>query len=242
MEEGSTAGWPTYFWLMPNEAIIAALIPEGFRGSGIPHARKYFGEYLKVRSGYCRPGGYNRPGSHEPLPLVPRFETNLARTPGRLDEIANKWEDIRKYVTRTSYEPPRASAAQTSDIQSSIRSWLPESVRRTHVESKRRKPRTFDLEADWRPNSRDAVVQVIRAWDDEISDDNYWAGVRDKDGRLYRFDNMICREPIAIAGELDTDPRWDTETLLRAWEEARLQAHSLISQLRGRDSSAQNQP
>lgn len=229
VEDGATAGWPSYFWFMPDLYVIVALIPEGFRGSGIPHARKYFAEYLKTRSGYCRPGGFNERGFPDPLPYIPRFETTAPRRPGQLEEIAGQWDQITKYVTKTTFEAPPTQ--QRSSLQRGITGWLPNVVGGSHMESRTRKPRSFKVEADWRPESRDAVVETIRSWDDHGYDDNNWAGVI-INNRLYRFDKMTCREPVELSDTLDADPRWDTETLVRIWQDARPKATSLINQVR----------
>lgn len=232
VEEGSTAGWPTYFWIMPGENVIAALIPNGFRGSGIPHARKYFYEYLKTRSGYRRENEcFNDYGHDKPLPLLPKFETSSLKRAGQVEEIADRWREINKYVTNTSFEPPHQG--QDSQLQQGIRSLIPRAVGSYHDESRgRKKERAFRLEADWKPDSREAVVDLIGSWDDRVMDDNNWAGVRLKDGRLYRFDEMECREPVELAAELDVNPNWDRDTMMSIWEEARVAAQSLLSQAR----------
>lgn len=138
VEEGSTAGWPTYFWIMPGENVIAALIPKGFRGSGIPHARKYFYEYLRARSGYRRGNEcFNDYGHDEPLPLLPKFETSSLKRAGQVEEIADRWREINKYVTNTSFEPPHQG--QDSQLQQNIRSLIPRAVGSYHDESRGRK-------------------------------------------------------------------------------------------------------
>lgn len=231
VEEGSTAGWPSYFWLMPAESVMVGLIPSSLRGSGIPHAREYFYRYLKERSGYCRPEGYNRPGFSTSEPFVPRFVTRSLRRAGEVEEIASKWNQIRKYVSNTSFDPP--SIESMSNSESRLRSWIPDKVKRSHLQdSSRKKERTYRLEADWIPESKEAVQEVFSSWEDYGFDDNNWAGVRTKDGKLYRFDEMICREPLEIESQLDRDPRWDVETLERIWSLARPSVQELLHRTR----------
>lgn len=228
-DEGDVAGWPTYFWLMPGESAIASLIPDALRGSGIAHARKYFRNYLKFRSSYWRDGGFNQRGFDDPLPLVPRFETEPFRKPGTITEIANEWENISKFVTESTYEPPNAN--QDGSLLRRVRSWLPPQVENSHMEEKTRKPRSVKIEVPWRPASREAVVDAIRSWNDRVFDDNNWAGVVTNKG-LRRFDEMLCRDHVELSAELDADPRWDKETMEHIWEQVKPKARSLINQAR----------
>lgn len=244
--EGSTAGWPSYFWLMPNESIIVGLIPSSLQGTGIPHARDYFYKYLKERSGYYKGGGYNRVGLSMPEAFVPRFLTRALRRPGDVEEISEKWREIRKYVSNTSFEPPTMSTR--SHERESIASWLPMKVRNSHQENhSRNRVRTYRFEADWRPESKEAVEEVFSYWEDQGYDDNNWAGVKTKDGRLYRFDEMICKEPINVELEIDSDPRWSVETLESVWQKAKPSVTALLDQVRrsrnsDRDTASAEQP
>jgi hypothetical protein len=137
VEEGSTVGWPSYFWFMPNDSIMVGLIPSSLRGSGIPHAREYFYRYLKERSGYRHGDGYVRPGFSAPEYLAPRFVTRARRRSGEIEEIADKYEQIRKYVSNTSFEPPAVETQSRPERR--LRDLLPGGVRRHHVESSSRK-------------------------------------------------------------------------------------------------------
>ena len=239
---GSTAGWPSYFWLLPTASVVAAVIPEGFRGSGIPHARMYFQEYLENFSGYVRrmtsssdPNryvivGYNRLGVEVPIPSVePRFETRPLRRPRQLNEVADRWRDIRKYVINSTVH----SSNPTHDpfLERAVEAL----VRDSDQGSSGGHTRSFRLERDWRPPSREEVVRVIRGWDDAGYDDNNWAGVKLKgENRIYRFDEMVCRESVQTNANLDADPPWSIDDLVNVWEDAREKAVQLLRQT-GRD-------
>lgn len=219
---GSSAGWPTYFWIMQRELLVVALIPEGFRGSGIPHFRKYFQEYLNTRSSLK-----NRAHSEG---LSARVETTALRRPGQRTEIADRWRQVRKYVTNTTFEPPDAPGPTWREYFT--RAIIPEPVGMSREDSRRGKPRTSRLEIDWKPDGRNDLLEVIEAWDDRGYDDNNWAGVKTADGRLHRFDDNLCREPVEVMEEIDRDPRWSKETLDQVWVYSKEQVRVLADQLR----------
>ena len=217
---GSAAGWPTYFWMLPRPLLIISLIPEGFRGSGVPHFRKYFREYLNTRSRFASVASDDG--------LSARFETKALRRLGQRTEIADKWPQVRKYVTNTTFEPPEAPGPTWRERFTNA--MIPQTVGYSR-ESGARKPRTSRLEIDWKPESRNDLLEVIEAWDDRGYDDNNWAGVKTADGRLYRFDDNLAREPVEVAEEVDRDPRWSRETLDQVWSSCKGQVMVLADQL-----------
>lgn len=232
---GSRAGWPSYFWFLPDISIIAALIPEGFRGSAIPYARLYFQEYLKKHSEYARREvssenpdeyrilGYNRIGVEAPLTgLEPKFETRPLRRKGSLEEVADRWREIRKYVINSSVSYQGPSPQPLRSLIESLMGGAPSDSRNEHK-------RSFRLELDWNPPSREDVVEVIRGWEEAGYDDNNWAGVRLKnEGRIYRFDEMVCRESIEVNSKLDANPPWGVDDLANVWEGTRATAEQLL--------------
>jgi hypothetical protein len=218
---GSAAGWPTYFWMMPGSLLVISLIPEGFRGSGVPHFRKYFREYLNTRSRFV--SGARADG------LSARFETRALRRPGQRTEIADKWQQVRKYVTNTTFEPPETPGPTWRERITNA--MIPQTVGYSRNDGPR-KPRTSRLEIDWKPQNRNDLLEVIEAWDDRGYDDNNWAGVKTADGRLHRFDDNLCREPVVVAEEIDRDPRWSKETLDQVWTSSKGQVIVLADQLR----------
>ncbi len=235
---GSTAGWPSYFWIMPAASVIAAIIPKGFRGSGIPHARMYFQEYLETVSGYVRrevsptdPSeyrilGYNLPGQTEPIPnLVARFETATVKRPGGLEEVADRWQDIRKYVVNSSVDSPNPT--HDPFLKRAV-----EALVKNRAEyPERGYSRTFRVERDWSPPSREEVVGVIRGWQEGEFEDNNWAGVKLRgEDRIYRFDEMVCRESVQTSAKLDAEPPWSVRDLMAVWEGSRDKAEQLLRQ------------
>lgn len=111
IEEGRIPGYPTYFYVMPQDGKIATIRIDT-RKSG----RKGFQEYIKCFiSGYASQVvhdrsdensanvlGYREQPEEEPERLIPKFRLREIRIGGRLDLIRNRCHEIRSIIRKAT--------------------------------------------------------------------------------------------------------------------------------------------
>jgi hypothetical protein len=119
LPHGSIAGWPSYYWILPEQNQIVRLQPAGRirnRGSGLPALRNYLKSYLETYSSFTEITPLNsndhdsdsstitvqgwRVNPNAPLhsDVSARFQTVLLNKPSMRDAILTRWQDVRKRI------------------------------------------------------------------------------------------------------------------------------------------------
>lgn len=229
----SIPGWPTYLWFIPDQLIIAALVPDnmrGFRSTGVPQARNYFRAYLELYSKFVVKArlvdgltgtsdeivGYRRDDSEEPEPkLTAYFETTPLYLPRRLGEFLDHWSDIRKLVIEAKVSSPLPSQENFLDR---LLSYIGASTKRNMVSEEQAK---YRLAMDWQPQSQQELDSMINSWESRGGGDNYSAGVQFKgSSKIHWFGYADGKGTVEISNNLSSQRLWRGEELQDAWTQA----------------------
>lgn len=237
----STPGWPTYLWYMPDQNVIASLIPENilsFVNPGIRQARSYFYHYLRSHSSthvdketvsegdaeaVVEVKGFRKTKLDESsFDVKPYFETSLWYASGIPENILRKPEEISKLVTEAPLNKLQPSA--TSRLDRLIA--FPRTRLQDHPEDDRIKYRVF---VDWKPSKQD-VVDLIDDWNASDDKDNYSIGVRFKgnSSKIEWLGRVDGKGSLEIPSELSKKRLWKDEEVKIAWEQARPEIKNLL--------------
>lgn len=110
LRKGDIPGYPSYFWVLPNQNLYAAIIPESSMGTGNGNFRKYVESFLEKFSRCAILGrdaehdhvvvGYGPDGVKATEGVVPHFEISFCQSPGDIDFLRKHAARIRKVVRR----------------------------------------------------------------------------------------------------------------------------------------------
>lgn len=231
--EGAVPGWLSYFWVIPEEEIVVALMPEGAKAS-VDTFRIYFREYLRQESDYLHQKymrtdpktgkekpvyEYKDPSGRRAEGVFPslKLSQEIAKA-GRIEEIKRNWRDIRGFImhTETLYLEYDRVNSTGSWVTRFIKSALFSERPQLNAEPM---PADMQLQVKWRPQSREEVEEVIDEWMSETAQANSWAGVLFKnDGRQHRFEVAKSRDLMRIGDGRVPPYRWNEEHLKIGWE------------------------
>lgn len=243
LPEESIPGWPTYLWLLPNQNIIAALVPDStpVRNTGMPQARDYFREYLywhsqfvvsrRVSSGMTDASyeieGYRSSDLEEPEPrLTAYFDTRPLYLPRRLDELHDHWSDIRKLIIEANVH---MLVPSQKDLLDGFLSWIGTSTENNRAREESAK---YRLAVDWQPQSPQELDNMIRGRENREEEDNHSVGVQLKGGsKIHWFGYADGKDSTPISAALNEQRLWGNEALEDAWSQANGKVTELLQQL-----------
>ncbi|HVZ39395.1 MAG TPA: hypothetical protein VHI13_08970 [Candidatus Kapabacteria bacterium] len=170
-------GRATHLWFLPQCNALVVLIPEiprGTRSNGLPHARRYFRNYLHDHSRYAvmdirsREGdgisydvtGWRAEPEHEPRKdFSPRFETHPHYQHGILEDLPRRIREIRKIVTDRELGRSTEMSRTIKEVMLG-RLGFGDFDTREHVDMQQR----FRFEMSWTPGAPEEVAHVIEQW------------------------------------------------------------------------------
>jgi len=232
--EDSISGWPVYIIIDPNLSLLVSLVPDVFRGSrrsGIPQIRRYFREYLKMKSNYAiKQGlvngientteeiiGWGIEGSNYSKNYSIRFNTKELRTKGKLARIIEKYNKIYKLVmsSEINFEIP----TERSIFERAIALIFPDSL-----EGKSMDKANYRAEIDFNPTKND-MNKLIEHWGKEVDrgNESYEIGVRfsGESNRVYWFSQARGVFEHEIDDEIKNKSLWNSSELIAIWREIR---------------------
>lgn len=231
LDQNSIPGWPSYFWILPQQGLLARLQPTGKirnRSTGLPACRDYLQGWLRSHSCYVEriarsdaPDGAEfeiawRPTvvSASRTDLSVHFESQPLTTPCALDEIRRRHDEIRKLVH--SVQINRALPADHN--------WLNQlmSVMGFDGFSSPETDRlSFRWDTDWRPELAELEMLISRQNVSGERDRRERQAVRLKgDPHLYWLDGGPVRDEVLLPDDLEHALHWSPQQLEQAWSTA----------------------
>lgn len=234
------AGWPRYFWIEPEQSIVAALIPEGgvrSANSGLPAARSYLESFLSYFSPYVvweqtssdqtsqknAIKGYRKDKSQSPDNTVtPRFETKPLTLPGPLDEIRGQRMNISKFVSTTKISRQVPDMRKSWEKAMQVLGWDEfNAPQDDHI--------SFRLETAWNPGENE-LEDTIEKWRQRRLEVKEHVGVRIKgDAKILWFDRAKCTDEIEIGKDLERALHWGPRQVERVVKLAEPHVRQLIA-------------
>ncbi|HHU93729.1 MAG TPA: hypothetical protein GXX62_01385 [Alcaligenaceae bacterium] len=114
-KNGTIPGFATYFWFLPDQKILATIrLKRPFTGQQA--MQQYMESFIRYFSSHVvhdestknsddvSPLGYSHTTGGEPLPLHPRFRTQLCRLPSKIDQLAKQATKIYKISKKESLD------------------------------------------------------------------------------------------------------------------------------------------
>lgn len=227
--EDNIPGWPTYLYIVPENELITIIVPRnmgGFIGSGIPQVRRYFTEYLKLRSEYVV-----REKVHESQDeythriyrlkdnkgtewknLNVRFHTKELRTKGNFDKITSQSNQIYKLVTRSSLNKDFKDDKNFIDK-------IFDHLFKIEAEHESNTV-NYKSEIDWDGN--DNINNIIDFWENKINNNKteFDIGVRfrGESGKIYWFSNARGRFDYKLPRKLNRMRLWGKQEMEEIWD------------------------
>lgn len=241
LPHNSIPGWPSYFWLLPQQNLAVTLQPTGKiqnRSTGLPECRDFLAGYLTRFSPFVhilqeadQANGIERQiawranhTSPSRTDLAGQFLTRPLLLPCALDQIRSKYADIRKLIhtVQISRALPvdRAKLTQLMHLIGFDQYAAPETDRLS-----------FRWESDWQPTPAEldsAIAQHEQA--DTTHGRKERRGVRFKgDSQIYWLDGGPVRDDIALPDELERALHWSPAQMQQAWALAEATVQELVS-------------
>jgi hypothetical protein len=220
----SIAGWPRYFWIEPEKAILVALVPNGpikVRSSGLPQARKYFQAYLREHSPFVVRNTESSTRTsetslirgwraHDSDPadntLSAKFETGPVVLPGPLDQIRAEHHNIRKLVTTTTL------GLDVPDMRTRLERAL-QIIGWDIFQPPEKERLNFRMEVDWTP-SQDELEKMINQWQTHAVVSRQRVGVKlSGSNTILWFDRARCTGEIVLDENLEMSLHWGPSQL-----------------------------
>lgn len=226
----SIPGWPVYVIIVPSDSLLVSLVPDnrrGFRSSGIVQVRRYFREYLKVKSKYAIKQdvarevrnvdkdilGWSRNGGNPAKNYSIRFRAREIKTQGKLNRIINDYKNIYKLVTSSEI------SIEIPDEQDRLEK-LMNLLFSTELEGYEEDRVSYRAEIDFNPKKLD-IEALIGKWEDMVNEGytNYEIGVRfrGESSKVHWFGKARGVFNYEIDQELRNKTLWRYRDLLRLW-------------------------
>ncbi|WP_263841513.1 hypothetical protein [Salinibacter sp.] len=192
-------GYATYFWLVPDEKLLATVQFQHRVANGKPGLEKYINTFLAKHHedhvAWSEDGdadvevsGYQRTPDAEIRDIYPRFRTETVRPPGKTDFIKSNRERISKVIRKTSLEGETVANTSVSVTQTLLSllgtgsgSHTPDSIRTRY-------------ELSFEP-SEGQLESIIENWE-QNKKDNSWNDIGFKmtgDSKVYWLSHSISR-------------------------------------------------
>lgn len=168
-------GFPTYFWIMPDQNKFAAITFD-YSQNGRQDLNRYLREFFGKLSGYVvkktdEEGKkviqhFKDPKGTETYPMLyGKFDAKLVVNPGKVQYLLNNWKDIRKV-----YRHNEMSISEMIKLPrvATLGKWIG-----MNCESKKTSAIKFKLEADMIFNNKEELQSVIDEWD-QIQNPTKW--------------------------------------------------------------------
>lgn len=168
-------GFPTYFWIMPDQGKFAAITFD-YSQNGRQDLNRYLREFFGKLSSYvvCEVDNegkkvvkhFKDPTENLTYPMLyGRFDAKLVVNPGKVQYLLNNWKDIRKVYRHN--EMSISEMIQLPKV-ATLGKWMG-----MNCQSKKTSAIKFKLEADMIFNSKEELQSVIDEWD-QIQNPTKW--------------------------------------------------------------------
>lgn len=168
-------GFPTYFWIMPDQNKFAAITFD-YTQNGRQDLNRYLREFFGKLSGYVvsetdKEGKkiikhFKDPKETKQYPMLyGKFNAKLVVNPGKVQYLLNNWKDIRKVY--------RHNEMLISEVIKLPKVATLGKLIGLNYDSKKNSAIKFKLEADMQFNSKEELQSVIDEWN-EIQNPTKW--------------------------------------------------------------------
>lgn len=227
----SIPGWPSYFWILPQQSLLACLRPTGKirnLSTGLPECRRYLEGWLCTQSRYAVRVTNNdqadgaefelawrsTPDSASRTDVTVHVDTQPVTTPRSVDEIRSRYDQIRKLVhsvqIHRSLPADRSMLTRLMAVMGFDGISTPDTDRLA-----------FRWESDWRPKLAELESLIARQNANNENGRKERQAVRLKgDSRLYWLDGGPVRDEVALPDNLEHSLHWSPQQLAQAWDVA----------------------
>lgn len=168
-------GFPTYFWMMPDQNKFATITFD-YAQNGRQDLNRYLREFFGKLSGYVvtKVDGegkkvvqhFKDPKATETYPMLyGKFDAKLVVNPGKVQYLLNNWKDIRKV-----YRHNEMSISEMIKLPkvATLGKWMG-----MNCQTNKTSAIKFKLEANMNFNSKNELQSVIDEWD-QIQNPTKW--------------------------------------------------------------------
>lgn len=218
---GQIPGWPSYFWILPDEKLIMCLRTKSqtyTNSTGLPQLRWYLQSYLLSKSKYIRSTeNGNELESGEKV----SFQTKPVKSKRALERIRNACDHIRKMHIRLSAIIGNGADSNFVRFYRSLGDIFGFTVSLPEADKYLTK-----ISTPWTPTTKE-LNQAIEEWEDPNSIIHKIGVELDSDNKIYWFEDFIPTREYTLPESLELAPCWNEEQLISVAK----RVHSTIQEL-----------